>query len=131
MESNDFVKCRKVSGKHHMFCPVKRRKVVLGKGQPDGDVAFLSPTQAAAVMTEKSWEVLEGGAAPEAVMMDNVEEPKGAFVLKERSPGWWDVINTGTGEPVNTTALRKVDAEAMLAEQPTDEEPAVEGVGGE
>lgn len=38
-----------------------------------------------------------------------------AYEIRQRSVGWYDVINVSTGKVINERALRKSDAEALLA----------------
>lgn len=33
------------------------------------------------------------------------------FVVRERTPGWYDIVNLVTGKPINDAALRKKDAD--------------------
>lgn len=48
--------------------------------------------------------------------------PNVSLKLVQRSPGWYDVINSVTGEPINDSALRKDDALALMPEEPEEED---------
>ena len=109
-----YVRCRKVQGKHHMYCPVRKRAVVLGKDCDDGDVAHLLPSQVGPVSKDPSWKVLESIDEDE-VLAEEVGEPTGILVVVPKSGGWYDVQNTETGEIINTTSLRLEDANEFIA----------------
>lgn len=110
-----FVRFRKVSGKHHMFCYVREQKVVLGKGCEDGDVAYFYPNYTPPGSNE-SWKRIDAEpVTTEEQVYEDAGKPEGTLEVRERSPGWYDVVNTATGNPVNTSAMRKDDAEAMAA----------------
>jgi len=62
------------------------------------------------------------------------EEAKKAFDggidigLKHRGNGWYDVINTVTGDKLNTEALRAKDAKEFLSGSPEDVEEQMKGI---
>ncbi len=112
-EEKKYQRWRKKIGKHHMFCPVRKKKVILGAKLPDGDIAFFLPSQAPPTPS-KAWEQLDSGPTMEETMVDDVGDVAGELELRETSKGWYDVINTATGKAINTSKLRKNDAEAML-----------------
>ena len=110
-----YVRCRKVQGKHHMYCPVRKKAVVLGKDCDDGDVANLTAAQAKAVEDNASWKVLDVKDENE-VLAEEAGPPDGLLILVSKGGGWFDVQNTATGETINTTSLRLEDAEALITE---------------
>jgi hypothetical protein len=118
-----FVRFKKVAGKHHMYCPVRDRKVVLGPNQADGDIAYLTPAGSPAGSNE-SWVCLdEEGHVAEATeqeMQETAGEPEGTLEIKEVGEEAYDVVNTETGKPLNTSALSKEEAEALVAGSPEE-----------
>ena len=116
-----YIKCRKIQGKHHMYCPVNKTAVVLGKGCDDGDVAYLTPAQAKSIADNPTWKVLDG-VDEEELLNEEVGEPDGLLVLVSKGGGWYDVKNTATGEVINTTSLRLEDAESIISEYKVAEE---------
>lgn len=102
-----------------MYCAVRKKKVIIGAGAPDGDFAYFTKAQAPPD-TDKMWEQLDGGPADDAKVMDEVTSPDGTLKI-EGSGGWYNVINTATGQPVNTSKLRKAEAEAMVAGSPPED----------
>lgn len=127
-KAEGFVRFRKVSGKHHMYCPVRERKVLLGPGQVDGDIAYLTPAGSPAGSNE-SWKCLdeEGHVAEvtEGKMQEVAGKPEGTLYAVHVTEGvdipYWNVINTATDKLVNTAPLTKEQAEAIVAGSPVEQ----------
>jgi len=111
-----YLRYKKISGKHHMYCPVREKKVILGKGCDDGDIAYFLPHQAPPEGAP-SWERMgrkDGVTAEQEFIDAEVGEPDGVLKLVEKNGGWYDIENTATGEIINTTSLRKEEAEEII-----------------
>lgn len=132
------IRYRKVRGKHRMYSPELKRKMVLGPGQKDGDIMEFEPHNAP-LKTDQSWVRLDKA---EDTVRAEVEEAGGGdkLVLVDHNNGWFGVKNTETGEFINTSNLRKPEAEALLTSYQDEEEgkndpdpvcPVDEGVFGE
>lgn len=119
-----YVRFKKVRGKHRMFCDVRNRKVVLGKGCDDGDVAYLPPGGLPKESNE-SWERMDDLAhvteATEQQVQEAAGDPEGTLAIVEAGEGAYNVVNTATGEAINTTPLTREQAEAMAAGSPVHE----------
>ena len=118
--AKDYQRWRRLGGRHHMYCAVRDKKVIIGEGAPDGDFAYFTKAQAPPD-TDPMWEKLDGGPATDAKAMETVTSPDGTLKVEEVSKGWYNVINTATGQPVNTSKLRKAEAEAMVAGSPPED----------
>ena len=118
-----FIRWKKATGKHHMYCSIRKKRVILGKGRPDGDIAYFPPHH---VPTHSSWERLDQVDVA-AELAEKVGDAEGTLEVVERSPGWYDVVNTATKKPINTSGLRKAAAEELAAGSPppstTEESP--------
>lgn len=108
-----YVRYRKVAGKHRMYCPVRKRPVVLGKDCEDGDIAYLDAFRLPSP-TDQSWQKLDD-VDEEEVLAEEVGEPDGTLVVVPKGGGWFNVQNTATGDFINTSALRLKDAEALIS----------------
>jgi hypothetical protein len=42
------------------------------------------------------------------------EEATPKYELRSKGPGWYDVVNVATGEPINERSLRRDEAEKMV-----------------
>ncbi len=111
---------RKVQGKHRMFNPELKRKVVLGPGQPDGDIVEFYPGSEPS-KHDQSWERI---GKVEDVAKAEIEEATspGSLEIVDEGHGWYSVLNTATGENINTNKLRKEEVEALVTSYQLDDD---------
>lgn len=118
-----YVRHRKIRGTHRMYCPVRERKVVLGKGREDGNVAYLAPAGMPAASNE-SWERIDHdnyvAEAAEQEMTEKAGEPEGTLKIEEVGEEAYNVVNTVTGEPMNTSPVSREEAEALISGSPEE-----------
>jgi hypothetical protein len=121
-----FIRYRKVSGKHRMYCPVREKKVLLGPNQKDadGDVAYLKPGGTPKESNE-SWERIDDdvavAGATEQQLQEAAGEPEGTLEIVEVGEEAYDVVNTATGKALNTAPLTRKQAEDIAAGSPVAE----------
>ena len=118
-----YVRHRKVSGKHHMYCPVRERKVLLGSKQEDGDIAYLTPA-GSPVGSNESWKCLDEdmhvAEATEQKIQEVAGKPEGTLEIVEVGEEAYDVVNTATEKAINTSPLTREQAEALTSGSPEE-----------
>jgi hypothetical protein len=119
-----FIRYRKIRGKHRMYCSVREKKVLLGKGQEDGDVAYLEPGGQPKESNE-SWERIDNDVvvaeATEQQLQEAAGEPEGTLEILEVGEEAYNVVNTATGKALNTAPLTRQQAEDIAAGSPVAE----------
>lgn len=119
-----FVRYAKVSGKHRMYCYVRERKVVLGKGCKDGQVAYFHPN-ATPPGNDSAWKCLDANdvatEATELELYEKAGKPQGTLEIVPDGSGF-NVVNTATGKRINTYTLTKDEAEEIVKGSPEVEE---------
>jgi hypothetical protein len=123
LQVEGWVRYAKISGKHRMFCHVRDRKVVLGKGQADGQIAYFKPG-ATPPGSDASWKCIDPDVAvneaTELEMLEKAGMPAGTL-RKEPDGEGFNVINTQTGEPINSFTLTEAEADAIVEGSPLEE----------
>ena len=122
VKEEHFIRYRKVSGRHHYYCPFRKRKAILGpKGCPDGNIGYFRHNEVPD-NANHSWERMDS-VEPNKVLEEEVGEPDGVLKMVKNGKRY-DIINTATGDAINTAPLTKKEAEEMVAGyvEPSEEE---------
>ena len=53
-----------------------------------------------------------------------VTDETGGLELRHKGAGWYDVVNTETGQKLNDASLRKSEAEELIGKEPEEAEEA-------
>lgn len=72
-----------------------------------GDQVTCYPDDIAGVMNK--FRIVSAPAPPTTLLM--------GLALVQRSPGWFDVVNSATGVKINSSALRKDDALELIGDE--------------